>query len=95
MNTTKFEQAVIAEIKRIREILQENDSISNFTFEITASGRVRDGDVKIKFGCGEYGASVTANSVEAVINEFQRRTGFEKRHSGLCLPNVTTDEETI
>lgn len=82
---TEFEKAVVAEVRRVREIMQRNDGLSRFKFEIEAEGRLHDGEIKVTFAIGEYGASVTANTVDDAIFEFQRRNGFDKRHSGLVL----------
>lgn len=85
---TKFEQAVMEEVRRIREMLNNCDNVSQFTFTVSASGRVRDGDVEITFGCGNYSASVTANSVDGAVYEHMRRQGWEKTNTPLCLPRV-------
>jgi hypothetical protein len=87
---TKFEEAVIKEVKRVREQLQENENLHQFEFCITASGRIHDGEVKIEFAIGEYSANVSANSVDAAVAEYQRRKGFERRHSGLVLTGPGT-----
>lgn len=85
---TKFEQAVIEEVKRIRAMLEDCDTVSQFTFQVLASGRVRDGDVEITFGIGNYSASVTANSVDGAVYEHMRRQGWERSNAPLCLPRV-------
>lgn len=82
---TEFEKAVVEEVRRVRGILQVNENIHRFEFEITASGRVHDGEVKITFKIGEYDVSVTGNTVDAAVLEFQRRNGYDAKHSGLVL----------
>ncbi len=82
---TKFEQAVLEEVARVRSRLQPHD-MSHFQFTIEASGRVQDGEVKIVFTLGEYSGAVRANSVDAAVAEYSRRHGWDKLHDGLCLP---------
>ncbi len=84
---TKFEQAVLDEVARVRGKLQPHD-LSHFQFTIKAEGRVQDGDVKVVFALGEYSETVRANSVDAALTEYMRRHGWEQMHDGLCLPSV-------
>jgi hypothetical protein len=91
---TEFEKAVVEEVRRVRSILQVNEDIHRFAFEINATGRVHDGEVKITFKIGEYGAAVTGNTVDAAVLEFQRRNGYDSRHSGLVLTGPGTVQST-
>ena len=82
---TEFEKAVVAEVKRVREILQRNESLSHFVFNIHAEGRIHDGEARIKFSLGQYSDSVSANNVDAAVREYMRRNGFDTLNSGLVL----------
>lgn len=84
---TKFEQAVLDEVARVRSKLQPHD-LSHFHFEIEASGRVQDGEVKVVFSIGEYAGTVRANSVDGAVTEYMRRHGWEQINDGLCLPSA-------
>lgn len=90
---TKFEQACIAEVKRIREMLQDCDSVSSFSFAVNASGRVRDGEIELTFGVGNYSPHVIANSVDGALQEYMRREGWQKRNNPICIGRVDVEAE--
>lgn len=92
-NITQFEAAFIKEQYRVRKILADHD-VNNFYFSISADGRTMTGDVKVEFKLGKqsYSEPVRGNSVDAVLDEFLRREGFEKKHDSLCLPSVAPQE---
>ena len=70
--------------------------IGNMHFEIEVEGRVNGGDVKITYGVGKYHSEVKGGDVEAVLNEYCRRHGWEERNAPVMLesPNahVMSDE---
>jgi len=92
-NITQFEAAFIKEQYRIRKTLADHN-VSNFYFSASADGRTMTGDIKIEFKLGKqsYSEIVKGNSVDAVLDEFLRREGFEKKHDSLCLPSVAPQE---
>ncbi len=60
---TEFEKAVIAEVKRVRDLLNQAELANSFEFNIKANGRLSDGDVKIMFEIElDYDRIVAANS---------------------------------
>lgn len=81
---TKFEQALIEEIKRIRDEAQNNTDWTDFELGVIISGRTHSGELDISFTCGGYPA-VEANSFDAAIQEYCHRKGFERRNRPLCL----------
>lgn len=95
-----FEGALKREIKRIRTELLKAEDLSSFSFTITASGRLHDGEVKLKFALAEstYGEGrVEGDSIQPVLDELLRRHGWEKIHSPKALayekvPGDDTDE---
>ncbi len=95
-----FEGALKREIKRIRQELQKCDDLSSFNLTITASGRLHDGTVKLKFSLApdDYGyGGVEGDSINPVLEELLRRHGWEKVHSPKALayekvPGDDTDE---
>lgn len=91
-----FEQHLANVVKNIRKELQQIESISSFEFVIKATGRVHEGEVEITFKLehGYYGGTTIGNSVNAVVEEFMRRTGWDKRHMPLTLPNVEDRHDT-
>jgi hypothetical protein len=82
---TEFEKMVVEEVKRVRGRLQSNENLHQFHFQISASGRVHDGDIKIEFAFGEYSPNVYSSSVETGLNEWERRQMWNKRNAGLVL----------
>lgn len=83
-----FEKATVEVVKGIRTILAADDNGPNyFEFTIKATGRVRDGEVEIKFSLGEngYTNNVSGDKVEAVVTEYLRRIGWQKAHEYLAL----------
>lgn len=83
-----FEAATIEVVKGIRTVLAADDDSPNYLeFTVKASGRVRDGELEIKFSLSDmYGANnVSGDSVEAVIAEYLRRIGWQKSHEYLAL----------
>ena len=81
-----FEQTILAEATRIREALAE-ENISNMRFDIEVKGRTISGELDIEFVLGEsYSAeTVRGGSVEAVLQEFLRRTRWRERNAALSL----------
>ncbi len=86
-----FEGAVKREIKRIREQLRADESLSTFAFRIQVSGRVHDGDLKLVYSIfdnegGLYSApTVEGDTVNAVVEEFSRQRGWKQRHAPKLL----------
>lgn len=94
-----FEGALKREIKRVREELKKAESLSTFKVEITASGRINDGEVKLTFRVSdEYGSgSVKGDGMQACLDEYLRRNGWEKVHAAKALsyeriPSDNTDD---
>lgn len=94
-----FEGAVTREIKRVRERLKSVESLSTFQLKIIASGRINDGEVKLTyFVANEYGGGeVKGDSLNAVLDEYLRRNGWEKIHAAKAIsyekiPSENTDE---
>jgi len=83
-----FEGAVKREIKRIREQLQADETLSEFYFDIKVSGRVHEGDIKLTYKVADnsYGArQVEGDDVNAVVEELQRQRGWTARHAPKVL----------
>lgn len=85
-----FEKILLEEVARLKEQLRVDESLSGFTLEITATGRL-DGDVSVSFKLGDYYGlgSVSAGGLAPALAEFLRRRGWQERHAPLCLPNVS------
>ena len=91
-----FEGAIKREIKRLRNQLKQDETLSEFRLIIEASGRVNDGEVRLsytldqKFGLGK----VEGNSLQAVVYEFQRRRGWSKTNApkALAYEKVPSDD---
>ena len=92
--TKAFEITVEEKVSQIKRALGANENLSSFHFTIEASGRL-DGDTEISFALRQtsYGSEVRGDSVEAVVDEFMRRHGWDRRHAPLCLPNVEASDE--
>jgi len=99
-----FEGAVKREVTRLREKLKpaaEKGVLSGneFYFIITASGRILDGELLLKYSLQrnsyEYNP-VAGNSPNAVTDEFLRRAGWEKINAPLAIsakPPVQDNDE--
>lgn len=96
---TKSYEVTIKEMARyLREELQQIEEINQLDFEISIDGRVHDGDLSIKFKLGSSygtGGMVEGGDLEAVLVEYMRRFGWDKRNKPLELSfsPATTDEE--
>lgn len=73
--------------KAAQAIRQEFDeaNIGHLTFEIEVSGRTHD-ELKIKYGVGEYGCTVSGGDLRAVLIEYKRRKGWTEANEPLALP---------
>lgn len=90
-----FEGAVKREVKRVREQLKGCPNLSCFDLIINAEGRVDDGEVKITFGVGKYSYDrVTGDTLQAVLDEFLRRRGWQQVHApkALAYEKVPSDD---
>ena len=90
-----FEKELVYTVKSIRARLQSIENLEAFTFQITAEGRVHDGEVRITFKLDhpyETGVDVRGNSIGVVLDEFMRRHGWNKRHTVLLITNGASDE---
>jgi hypothetical protein len=95
-----FDGAVKREAKRVRKELQRDETLHSFGLRIDISGRVHDGDLKLKFTIGDseyFSQSVTGDSLQAVIDEFMRRRGWTAIHSPKALgyETVPSDDSDI
>jgi hypothetical protein len=96
-----FEGALKREIKRLREKLKPAAdegvlSSNGFQFEITASGRILDGEVKVEYTLSEmYGDNrVHGRDTAAVTDEFLRRMGWNSVNKPLEIAfDKTRDPE--
>jgi hypothetical protein len=91
-----FETALKEIVKDMREELTSVESISSINFEIDVSGRVHDGDINIEFRIGSSygtGGQVKGGSIAAVVSEYKRRFGWDKRNIPLCLPAINSISE--
>lgn len=100
-----YEQVIKEIAVYVREELKHIDEIHTLNFSIDISGRLHDGELKIKFEIGStYGAggSVKGGNIEDVLVEYMRRFGWDKRNQPLELsfapemppvrPSLTDDE---
>ena len=92
-----FEGALKRESKRIRKELSKVETLSEFKIDIEISGRVHDGDVKLEYALSRsaYGSGkVTGDNIQAVLDEFLRRNGWEAVHAPKAIgyEKVTSDD---
>jgi hypothetical protein len=84
-----LEAQFIRTAQAIREHIASFDTISSFSFELSANGRTQSGDLKVEFTVAPNdwsGSKVVSNSIESAVNEMLRREGFDLTHKPLCLP---------
>lgn len=83
-----YEQTIKELAAYIRAELSVIDEIASLDFDIYISGRLHDGELKIKFSVGgtySTGGKVEGGSIDAVIKEYKRRFGWDKRNQPLEL----------
>lgn len=82
-----FEGALKRELKRVRKALQAVEDLSEFMLKIEMSGRVHSGDVLLKYGIGasSFTTTVSGDNLQAVLDEFLRRSGWQKIHAAKAL----------
>jgi hypothetical protein len=86
---TKFEQALLEELIRIRAEFASHD-LNHMDFNVSCYGPVH-GDLKIEFRIeSDYtGGAIRGNTVDATMQEFFRQREWRKRHAALALPYTT------
>jgi hypothetical protein len=102
-NTKVLFAAIVAnEVKRVRELLKQDESMSSFCVRIDAEGRVHSGEVKIKFTIApsSYIGSDAVNGYDfdVIIDELRRRRGFDAVNAPLALSydgTIKTDASDV
>ena len=92
---TKFERAVKIETLRLRDLFAKAD-LPSLHFRVQAHGSIDHGDIEVKFTVGTSDWSdgnVTANSVEAALDEFLRRKGWKAAHDCLLLSHMDSERD--
>jgi hypothetical protein len=90
-----YEQSISEIVRYVRERLQTEEDAESFSLTITASGRVHEGDIEIVCTLDhpyKYNVKAEGGDLDSIIEEHIRRSGWQKRHKPLCLPNVKTIE---
>ncbi len=94
-----FEGALKREIKRVRRELAKCDALPFMRLQITAEGRLHDGDMKLSYCLADqYGInSVTGDELYSVVDEFLRQHGWQARHAPTAIayhaaPSDETEE---
>jgi hypothetical protein len=86
-----LEAAVTLAVTAIRARLQQCENLPSFELNISAKGRVHDGDVTISYSLEEYyGEAVKGGRVEPVLIEFTRRYGWRRENAPVCLSYTET-----
>lgn len=83
-----YEQTIKELAAYVRAELSVINEISSLDFDIDISGRLHDGELKIKFSVGSTystGGKVEGGSIDAVLKEYKRRFGWDKRNQPLEL----------
>lgn len=82
-----FEGALKREAKRLRQRLQRIENLPSMALTISCSGRLHDGDLKLKYRLDEtvpYMSEtdcVVGDTLTAVVEEFERRHGWAELHA--------------
>lgn len=93
-----LEDALKSAAVSTREKLALIESISEMNLEISITGRVHDGELKIEFklsGGWQNDSRAKGGSLDAVVKEFLRRNGWDMTNAPLCLsfaPEVVEDD---
>lgn len=86
--TKAYEETIKEIVNYIRDELKQIEELPSLDFEISADGRLHDGAIKIKFKLGSSysaGGAVEGGDLEAVLLEYMRRFGWDKRNQPLEL----------
>ena len=102
-NTKVLFAAIVAnEVKRVRELLKQDESMSAFAMRIDAEGRVHSGEVKITFSVSptSYIGSETVHGhdFDVIVEELRRRRGWNAVNAPLALSydgTIKTDESDV
>ena len=93
-----FEGAIKREIKRVREALARDETLSAMRLIIKAEGSMT-GDLKLEYSIAvsEYSPAVSGDNLNAVADEFMRRRGWSAVHEAKALiyhkiPGDDTDD---
>lgn len=82
----KLHEQIVIAASQIKDRIGEcNDAPGHMTFQMIVSGRV-NGDLKLEYKLGEYGGDVKGASLAAVLEEYLRRNGWEKRNDPVAIP---------
>ena len=73
-----FQGAIEREVKRIVKRMSIVESISTYDIHIRARGDLHEDTTEIEFSVGtKYASEVSANTLDAALDEFMRRHGWE------------------
>lgn len=86
---TEFEKALLKEVSRVRKIFADRD-VSECIIRIEATGPSMRNEMKITFAIdGTWeDKEVKGATLDACLDEFFRRRGWQKANEYLALPNV-------
>lgn len=80
----RLEQAVLDVAQEIRNELADNN-LHHMAFDIQVRGPVH-GELRVSYNIGQHvAATVEADGVQVMLDEYLHRHGFEKRHNNLRL----------
>lgn len=91
MNYKHFHEDLRALASSTRDRLAKAEDINEFTLEVTISGRVVGGDLKIEAelkGGWNDRSTVKGGDIDAITKEFLRRKGWDETNSPLCISYV-------
>jgi len=95
MNYKHFHEDLRALASVIRDRLAKAKGITEFNLEITISGRVVGGDLKIEAelrGGWNDRSVVKGGDIDAIVKEFLRRKGWDETNAPLCISYVEPEE---
>jgi hypothetical protein len=73
-----FQGAIEREVKRVVKRMSVVESISTYDIHIRARGDLHEDTTEIEFSVGtKYASEVSANTLDAALDEFMRRHGWE------------------
>jgi len=84
MNGEEFQRQTML----VRETLKAANIGSAFYLRVSAGGRVQDGEVLITYQLSAdtyFSNAVSGDTLEAVLDEFMHRQGWNARHAPLAL----------
>ena len=93
-----FEGMIKRKAIEVKRKLSALENTTSMRLDIEISGRTHSGDLDIEYKLGEFYSGdkmVRGNSIDAVVEEFMRRRGWDAAHAPLQLSQGQQDQYEV